>query len=89
MAEDRLRHISKRLVFSGTKIFAPLRMIGVVCGPQSASSFLLFIRSNQTELAGAGDCLGAAVDAQLAVDVGGVLLDRADGDDQLLRNRPV
>ncbi len=35
---------------------------------------------------GCGDGLRAAADAQLAVDVGGVGLDRSDGDDQLVGN---
>ena len=49
----------------------------------------LTVRREQSELAGAGNRLGAAVDVQLAIDIAGVLLYRADGDDQLLRDRSV
>ena len=47
----------------------------------------LIARREQSELAGTGNRLGPAVDIQLAVDIGGVLLHCADSDDQLLRNR--
>ena len=47
------------------------------------------LRREQSKLAGAGNRLRTAVDVQLAVDIAGVLLDRAHGNDQLLGNRLV
>ena len=54
--------------------------IGVVVG-----NFL----GEQVEIAGAGDSLGAAANAQFAVNLVGVPLDRADGENETFSNLAV
>jgi hypothetical protein len=44
---------------------------------------------DELQVSGARNGLGAAADAQFAVDVGGVRLDSAHGEHQLLRDLPI
>ena len=50
------------------------------------SKVLLLIGGEKVELAGPDDSLGAAPDAQLAIDAAGVSLDRVQRDDELVGN---
>lgn len=58
----------------------------VICADPSVARVQVL---EQLQLSGARNGLGAAADAQLAVDVGGMCLDSAYGEDQLPRDFPV